>query len=703
MATFEERFSQLAFSALRQKCPQLTSRQVAFQLVDRDEDAERAFGVTIIPFKDLTILVPVIFNRGKLKGLNLAWLVEYNLMFPNKDNLLLFLEQKGQSLLGKLWPKETEESQAQGPSDVSTWGFRQDQVMSMKTSGDPRIVKFASEVQRRFDGEPFNLVELIKKGGDAMVVAFSALASEDADFLNTMLQRLGARGVYDLVNQARVKVAAATQKVNLDPEERPRLELVTDISKARNAKERERILQNGFFIRDNREEADRSPVFKSTLGNGTYVEINRPGFYQALTSEGKLCDVIVVNELSGDNRLVVIDVDSKATCSAEQNSDAVSVAEDKLLSDITERVYPIGVEANREVRERILRKLRSWTSAAKTAFSAARPESTTFFIVDPDTCEMVRSFRYVKASVTIIGDAVQVEGAKFVFGSRRKGIVKIDDTYFISKDAVMMTQGEEPVKLHLATWATLDRMLYKRAGALPLVLQKRPQSSELVLESPLLHKKAFGPPADMAFHLADEYGMDAGLAAQLVRESLKRPTPIKFHVKVAANTSPMRISLRSPKDKDGDERTLPTLPMVTEKEIEKVINNPGDKFKQLSQEVVRAAQTGIKEVVDVATLKRLIDIADIAEVRTDFLRDIIRGMDRIGRILFMLYWHRDLFIERYGEEDFGKLENAMEDIFPQLGDLVLYLQERRLSDPQMAENLLGNLTEDLSEAVGTVA
>jgi len=66
------------------------------------------------------------------------------------------------------------------------------------------------------------------------------------------------------------------------------------------------------------------------------------------------------------------------------------------------------------------------------------------------------------------------------------------------------------------------------------------------------------------------------------------------------------------------------------------------------------------------------------------LKDVILGNDRIGRILFLYYWHNDRFSERYGDKDLVELEDLLRETFKSVGDLVLFLKQKSIEPEAVA-------------------
>jgi hypothetical protein len=98
--------------------------------------------------------------------------------------------------------------------------------------------------------------------------------------------------------------------------------------------------------------------------------------------------------------------------------------------------------------------------------------------------------------------------------------------------------------------------------------------------------------------------------------------------------------------------------------------------------VQRAAQTGQKEVFDASVLGSLLKSHSPTELVDRFLPTIITGMDRLGRILFLVFWHYDEFEERYGENDTAEMIDNLKASFNDVGEIVSFLKKRSLAgDP----------------------
>lgn len=100
--------------------------------------------------------------------------------------------------------------------------------------------------------------------------------------------------------------------------------------------------------------------------------------------------------------------------------------------------------------------------------------------------------------------------------------------------------------------------------------------------------------------------------------------------------------------------------------------------------VMEAAQTGQKEVFDTAMLGSLLKATRDDTMVDRYMGDLAKGMDRLGRILFLFYWHQDSFEDRYGKGDLPELEDSLRNAFEAVGDIFLFLKQKTV-DPNPDE------------------
>lgn len=109
---------------------------------------------------------------------------------------------------------------------------------------------------------------------------------------------------------------------------------------------------------------------------------------------------------------------------------------------------------------------------------------------------------------------------------------------------------------------------------------------------------------------------------------------------------------------------------------------PDPKAMQVAQD---AGRTGQKEVFDTAMLGSLLKVLRQDNMVDRYMGDLMKGMDRLGRILFLYYWHGEEFEDRYGKQDMPELEDGLRNAFEGVGDIILVLK-RKAIEPQLSDD-----------------
>ena len=112
------------------------------------------------------------------------------------------------------------------------------------------------------------------------------------------------------------------------------------------------------------------------------------------------------------------------------------------------------------------------------------------------------------------------------------------------------------------------------------------------------------------------------------------------------------------------------------------------------QNALASAAKGQKEIFDTSVVGGLVKAVDVDALVDSFLPDMIKGMDRVGRVLFLFYWHNESFRERYGRQDLAELEDSLRNVLKSTGDLVLFLKQKTVD----AEPMTDAIDIDLQDA-----
>lgn len=96
------------------------------------------------------------------------------------------------------------------------------------------------------------------------------------------------------------------------------------------------------------------------------------------------------------------------------------------------------------------------------------------------------------------------------------------------------------------------------------------------------------------------------------------------------------------------------------------------------QAVLDAANSGQREVFDTAMIGSMLRAVRDDSLVDRYMGELTKGLDKLGRILFMFYWHGDRFSERYGKSDMPELEDSLRNAFEMLGDVILFLKQKTI-------------------------
>jgi hypothetical protein len=111
---------------------------------------------------------------------------------------------------------------------------------------------------------------------------------------------------------------------------------------------------------------------------------------------------------------------------------------------------------------------------------------------------------------------------------------------------------------------------------------------------------------------------------------------------------------------------------------------------------IEASKLGQKDILDTSVISGMVKNLDTDSSIDGYISDIMLGMDRLGRLLFLYYWHNEKFEERYGKQDMIQLEGNLRNVFKNTGDLVLFMKQKtvepassfRNTEPQLKDVLV---------------
>jgi hypothetical protein len=90
----------------------------------------------------------------------------------------------------------------------------------------------------------------------------------------------------------------------------------------------------------------------------------------------------------------------------------------------------------------------------------------------------------------------------------------------------------------------------------------------------------------------------------------------------------------------------------------------------------QAANSGQKDIFDVSSMSGMLKTVNQDNLVDKYLGDLMKAVDRIGRIIFLFYWHQDEFEAKYGREAMPELEDSLRNAFETSSDVALFLMEK---------------------------
>jgi hypothetical protein len=286
---------------------------------------------------------------------------------------------------------------------------------------------------------------------------------------------------------------------------------------------------------------------------------------------------------------------------------------------------------------------------------------------------------------------------------------QIGNTLFIPNGFKAVVMSKEPKysfggTLDLGSMADVMLKLWKSAEA-PQGVHRVQIITDGIRFTPVLdgnHGPALTKVAAIKYLIVGQ-GLDQEDAEFLVKEAQPRLAKTYF-IKYALDDMPM--SPYFPEPVAGNEFGIPVPVHYPLTQFQRLgqIDTSGNRdlyrdYRYIDEGAKRHAATasgqGQKEVLDTAVISGLVKTMDSDSSVDNYIGDLLLGLDRLGRILFMYYWHNEKFKDRYGQQDMVELEDNLRNVFKNLGELTLFLKQKTI-EPDSAANAEAELSDVLA-------
>lgn len=738
---FATSFAQLATNQLSQKVPGIMQKMLGFQVIKKAEDDSRAVGFFGFDFGGSLVYTPAFFLRGEIRGLISLYIKDKDLFIPLDEKWVEFIEAKKHEPLGQAATGTPQDMGITAPDFSQSSPFTYNAKMAALAAKMPAwahggLAMFNSNLRSPRYEKIAGLMEGLRVSTPEVGFKFLNMLKTQPKLAEFVLQNYDMEVLKDAVLDTSSLKVASERIFDVVTKE---LQIITTKVAGMTDAEKEELIKVGYVVRDSRK--DTSTLIKSDVK--TFDNPTQPGFYKVLFRADGFDDAYVFHTFTvgagrtksgmivyrpgekyihkalsrdiltnGEPSLSKTDWTSKLEKVGKSPSDitrgevvvfvdkhgnaTVPFRVDTVTSD-DGNTYVKGVEQTWSdfVSEPIDKLPTDYDTARRDSYSRpldpeandnmyrCSPISTgSGFGNSYETTKQHKGVAEVIISSKDLDGFVNV-GPKLLVpkSSSRVIVLGKDDMYSPSSvDSWKDREKERLARDNLGTANDVENGLRKSASLdrVKVVIG----DSGISISSDKLFLSGLSKVAALD-NLTSKFRLHADDAKEIIKTATARGAD-SFFVKHAISMADI-----SQPYFDSSTKTMANSPQVRnirdpyfmpgrEKTPDPNFGQGGGQYDITGME--NAAASGQKDIFDSAALGALININDPSEEINKYISDLILSVDRIGRILFMMYWHYDTFEERYEKQDLVSLEDNLINVFENLGEVTLDLTQRAVVD-----------------------
>jgi len=474
--------------------------------------------------------------------------------------------------------------------------------------------KYAFILPKLVDKDPRCAESLLK-----MVLSYPKAFEKYAQVYGTKLFKTAMHRLLNRPVLGKVKRIKGASRLSIYT---PRSDL-TSLSPA----EKSKVLTDGILIKDAR--TVTSKVLANFGENKSFQQVTSPGRYKVIDIQGKLHDVLVLFKRKRLSDVLIYDIDTKRSRVTYSTS---STDFDNKQSYVAIKNIIVAVSDHKDPLKELVKYLKDNGTKVKNGDT-----------LDKGSIIVTKYGNYIE-------DNTAIDGTYNIYTWESPLIEYRDKNIFIPK---------ESWKLKTSTNLT-DRRSYAALGWMPAdnsivhaFLAKYAARINIYSKGNevLINSNKYDP-IDALIYLVKDLGIHEKKARKML--ALAEGKPRQYYVKIAQYPQileqPVTYSEQPASQYAEAESVAPMIP-ATE------------------------PTTKIPEAMDLQSVARLLETSGTEATISQFLPDLIKGMDKIGRLLVTAYWHAPQFKERYGENATA-LEDAIREAFHMTGKIVLKLKQK---------------------------
>lgn len=709
---FEGSFADLAYTYLKDKAPALLDHIVGFQVIHKNDDETRAAGQFGFLVGDQWMFVPCFFMNGELKGHEVLYLKDQDLFVPLQENWVNYVISKRAQVLGEPSPLE-EKDTGIGHPDMGQYARSPLSAGMGKQSSTDLTGYFV-------DGEAFDVFpgiapaavppdnERSKEAAQRLdLPTFLSQNKEAAElFVRTMAKSaefseavLSFYDVDDFVSKTfSTKEAACSDTASIVGEPEGKVEIIvggspSDDYSALDDDEKRTMISDGFVARDSRK--DTNELYRKDTGD-SFVSpaANDRGIFDLFLSNHEMHPVFICGTPltigSGKTESsIAVSLSGRGWCLRKPSEFFISqpaLTEKQSFEDYFDSLAAISTIKKSKEND-------YFSGPAYMIVTRNGKATLPFRVMAQRTVNGVKEI-YTDYPGYIPGvshayDRVETpaSGNDFAMSSRRIVVVDGDECRMKNTgDTLVVTSACKVIKVDAAdddkikpgTLTDIDSVAYRSVKTAGVRIYGGHGSYQVSVNGKLtspMRKKA------CVEYLTMQQRLPAAQVVQALSEAESRGHA-DYVIKYAQGVVPPAIpdpgtyydgEMRNQVQPSVDAQMgvgMPADPAMGSPDPTELMN------PNAINTIIEAAESGDKEIFDTAAVSNLVETMNAPDLIDQYLSDLVIGMDRIGRILFLFYWHNSAFESRYGQEELQELEDTLRDTFRGIGNLVLFMKKK---------------------------
>jgi len=707
---FEQNFARIAFTTITDRVPSITKHTLGFELLDRGENDEKAFGVFAIRIKDIIGFIPVILTDGHIKGSNLLFIKDENIFVPFNEDWVNFLKFSPEVFLGHPIHKNDRPTVSEPDLRKLIVPPTHNKMGAVKRA-EPEVEltlqdrdSFLSTIFQNVNFNDHILPGLLKHA--SVREALRSYGQKYASFAHAY-QYFYGQTLEDALREAE-KTAQyrqlfkpyqknETQDVTVRIHPNDKITFITQEKAAEikavlnvpfTEKEKTELIKKGYIVKDARDPKEITMIVNEAPE--TFIKVTEPGVYEVLMDDNTWKKLIILPCKSNKSSYLrrywfIIDPETETitqypTICPEDISIFTCKAETyKTNNGEAPETFKKWFEKLPKITEKTNLSLESSDIALVTDdMEVVLPEYDTVITTIPENFSQTKPIYIIKNIIYINPDRVR--------------IAQID-----RKNKPKFTGTESPQ--HQSTWV-IDLGGKRTASKKTAETWLRQHYGHLKIAKDGLevwvNNQSFSP-IEAVIHLVKTHGLSEKDASSLVKKAMtQRSEVVRVTVKYGEdypyltpgpNAPPFpQFEYPSLADRLGTYDINPRLVVslladdvknYRDHDPTKYLPYPEYMEDPLAAQMAQIAQrTGLKTIFDTSAIYAIIKQPLSKEMIRELSVRTIETMTKIAVMLIHIWWHKEEVENKfYGKNKIAEIEIDLQNCFDGLGKLVLEIKK----------------------------